>query len=66
MIMMIIIINSGQYKPAQRHHRETPNIYRLGGRSCKKVASEHTLYNTTSAIHKGYYPKEITRKFKTA
>jgi hypothetical protein len=30
------------------------------------MATETVLYNTTSTIHTGYYPKQITRKFKTA
>jgi len=28
------------------------------------MASENTLYNTTSAIHKEYYSKEIIQKRK--
>jgi hypothetical protein len=47
---------------AQQQHRETPKLYGLGGRACKNVASENTLYNTTIVIHKGYYSKEISER----
>jgi hypothetical protein len=30
------------------------------------MATENGLYNIFSAIHSGFYPKYITRKFKTA
>jgi hypothetical protein len=30
------------------------------------MATENRLYNTTIPIHNWYYPKLITRKFKTA
>jgi hypothetical protein len=30
------------------------------------MATNNTLYNTTSAVHIGYYPKQITRQFVPA
>jgi hypothetical protein len=32
----------------------------------KNMAAENGLYNTTSTIYNGNYPKQITRQFKTA
>ena len=35
-------------------------------RAYKNEATENSLCNTTSTIHNGYYPKQITWKFKIA
>jgi hypothetical protein len=56
--------NSKQPLPSQTHHRDAPKVYRLERIAHKNMATENSLYSTTSSIHKGNYSKQTTQKFK--
>ena len=66
-IIIIIIINilnrcsnSQHSQPSQHHYQEAPEVYRLERGAYKNMATENGLCNTTTAIHNGYYTKQIT------
>ena len=43
------------------NHLEALEVCRLERRAYKTMATEKGLYNATSTVHYGYYPKQITR-----
>jgi len=58
--------NSSQSQPSEHHYQESSEVYRLGRRAYKNLATESSLHSTTSTIHNRYHSKQITQKFKIA
>ena len=57
--------SSWQPQPSQRRQWEAAEVCRLERWAYNKMAAQHGQYNTATAVHRGYYYRQIAGKSET-